>query len=612
MAVRDERGIVLRRRQPPRWFRLSYLVTAWTKQPQDEHRLLSAVLATLLPHELLAPHELPGALGALGLSVPLSVANLHTESRSLAEIWSALAGELKPSLDLVVTVPFPSFPEYDAGPPVLEAGVRVQGIDGTLEGSPERRHQAGTWLRRPRPTAPGHPGHPGHGSPGRGRHARRGPPGSGRSRRREASQVTLHVPASAHSDTSSGATDTSPASPASPATAPEAPADALLRRLSRLRDRVALLVEHRSAADPTAADPLRGLYLTEDAVRRLLAPAGPDPESTHQDWTREPGDRLSLLAGRLGLTELDVRILLIALAPDLDRTFEPLYGYLNDDVSRRRAGTGLALDLCGLPAHHAEARARFRPSAPLAALGLVVVEETERPFLSRSLRVPDRLIAHLLGDETLDSALGGHVRRLRAAARGEQYDEVFLRRLADRLAGAPFTAYLREHRAGDGLACAAAALRGSGREALHFTPGATDAREPIAELLREARLRDCVIVVSPLPKDPAPLMRALAVGDVSVLFVDPQPYDPHWCDHRDPLVLDAPGCARARWRRGRRRSARGRSGRRVRGSVRYRRGARTGNRPRRHAPAGARLRGSTPVRGRLRAGAPGRAGSRGS
>ncbi|GHD63086.1 hypothetical protein GCM10010317_059390 [Streptomyces mirabilis] len=143
MAVRDERGIVLRRRQPPRWFRLSYLVTAWTKQPQDEHRLLSAVLATLLPHEILPPHALPDALAALGLSVPLSVANLHTESRSLAEIWSALGGELKPSLDLVVTAPFPSFPEYDAGPPVTEgAGVRVRGMDGNLEGSPERRHRA--------------------------------------------------------------------------------------------------------------------------------------------------------------------------------------------------------------------------------------------------------------------------------------------------------------------------------------------------------------------------------------------------------------------------------------------------------------------------------------
>ncbi|MDT0573841.1 DUF4255 domain-containing protein [Streptomyces sp. DSM 3412] len=144
MPVRDERDIVVRRRQPPRWFRLSYLVTAWTKQPQDEHRLLSAVLANLLPRELLPPSELPGALGALGLSVPVSVAGLHTESRSLAEIWSALGGELKPSLDLVVTAPFPAYPEYDAGPPVTEgAAIRVRGIDGSLEGSEERAHRPG-------------------------------------------------------------------------------------------------------------------------------------------------------------------------------------------------------------------------------------------------------------------------------------------------------------------------------------------------------------------------------------------------------------------------------------------------------------------------------------
>ncbi|MDX3524636.1 DUF4255 domain-containing protein [Streptomyces scabiei] len=142
MPVRDERDIVVRRRQPPRWFRLSYLVTAWTKQPQDEHRLLSAVLATLLPHELLPADRLPGALGALGLTVPLSVAGLHSESRSLAEIWSALGGELKPSLDLVVTAPFPAFPEYDAGPPVTEgAAIRVRGMDGSLEGSEERAHR---------------------------------------------------------------------------------------------------------------------------------------------------------------------------------------------------------------------------------------------------------------------------------------------------------------------------------------------------------------------------------------------------------------------------------------------------------------------------------------
>ncbi|MFF8731267.1 DUF4255 domain-containing protein [Streptomyces sp. NPDC015171] len=142
LPVVDERDVVVKRRQPPRWFRLSYLLTAWTKQPQDEHRLLSAVLATLIPRELLPPSELPGSLGQLGMAVPLSVAGIQTESRSLAEIWSALGGELKPSLDLVVTAPFPAYPEYDAGPPVTEgAVVRVRDTGGPGRPAGERAHR---------------------------------------------------------------------------------------------------------------------------------------------------------------------------------------------------------------------------------------------------------------------------------------------------------------------------------------------------------------------------------------------------------------------------------------------------------------------------------------
>ncbi|MBT3155539.1 DUF4255 domain-containing protein [Streptomyces sp. CHD11] len=142
VPVADANGQVVKRRLPPRWFRLSYLITAWTKQPQDEHRLLSAVLATLLPRELLPPSELPPGLASLGLSVSMTVAGVQTESRSLAEIWSALGGELKPSLDLVVIVPFPSFPEYDAGPPVTEgAVVRIHSVDGAQDDSPGRGHR---------------------------------------------------------------------------------------------------------------------------------------------------------------------------------------------------------------------------------------------------------------------------------------------------------------------------------------------------------------------------------------------------------------------------------------------------------------------------------------
>ena len=156
IQVRDERGVVVSRRQPPRWFRLSYLITAWTKRPEDEHRLLSAVLATLLPQEVLPAEALTGALAALGLTVPITVAAAPAESRSLADIWSALGGELKPSLDVVITAPFPAYPEYDAGPPVTEgSAVRVRGVDGTLDGSAERRQQPRHFNRTAVRRAPG-------------------------------------------------------------------------------------------------------------------------------------------------------------------------------------------------------------------------------------------------------------------------------------------------------------------------------------------------------------------------------------------------------------------------------------------------------------------------
>ncbi|MBP0458858.1 ATP-binding protein [Streptomyces montanisoli] len=343
-----------------------------------------------------------------------------------------------------------------------------------------------------------------------------------------------------------------------PADAPEVP---LLARLARLRERVAALVEARSANDPTAADPLRGLYLSDEAVRHHLrretghAPAEPEtPEGAE--------DRLHRLALRLGLTSFDVSVLLIAVAPDLDRGFEPLYGYLNDDVSRRRATVGLALDLCGLPTTHADARDAFHRAAPLSACGLLVVEDPERPFLSRSLRVPDRVAAHLLGDDTPDAALDGYVRGLPPFGAGavSGNGEQAAHQLAKHLAAGPLTVYLREQRQGDGLLFATAALHTAGRDALHFTPGPGGERPdggdqrpddpdttgggaragshgPVAEILREARLLDCAVVVSPLPERPGPLLRALAARDVPVVLAGPNPYDPDWCES-DPLVLD--------------------------------------------------------------------------
>ncbi|MEU2618613.1 ATP-binding protein [Streptomyces sp. NPDC007157] len=308
------------------------------------------------------------------------------------------------------------------------------------------------------------------------------------------------------------------------------PVAPLLARLAGLRDRAAALVAHRSADDPTANDPLRGLYLSEEAVQHFLRPESPaELPDLDEDFT----DRLAELAARLRLASLDTAILLIALAPDLDRTFEPLYGYLNDDVGRRRATIALALDLYGVPAHLAAARARFHPTAPLTALGLLTVEEPERPFLSRSLRVPDRVLAHLVGDDTPDPALAGHLRA--PSYDSEAVDEEFVRRLAGRIAAGPLFGYLRERREGEGLGCATAALRLAGREVLHYT----GPEEHVPEVLREARLSGRAVLVD------AAKPRAFAEGlngvvDVTALITSPHPYDPQWCDHRDPLVLEVP------------------------------------------------------------------------
>ncbi|NUR03170.1 MAG: ATP-binding protein [Streptomyces sp.] len=325
-------------------------------------------------------------------------------------------------------------------------------------------------------------------------------------------------------------------------TAPDALA-ALLARLAVLRDRGAALVAQRSAEDPTAGDPLRGLYLSEEAVRHLLRPVEQAP-AYRTERAGSGDDRLAALVARLGLTELDATLLLIALAPDLDRAFEPLYGYLNDDVSRRRATVGLALDLCGIPEYLAGARARFHPAAPLAALGLLSVEEPERPFLSRSLHVSDRVVGHLIGDDTPDAALAGRVHPMSyegddGGYGSDGHDDVtrFTHRLAALLAaGPPLTVHLRERREGDGLVCVSAALRAAGTQALRFT-GSVDL---VPDVLREARLSGRAVVVTGLPDQPAALVGALAAAtDVPVVITGPSPYDPEWSD-RDPLVLEAP------------------------------------------------------------------------
>lgn len=148
----DDSRRLLSRHQPPRHFKLSYLVTAWTQLPEDEHRLLSALITSFLRFDALPPDVLTGSLAELGLPVPVTLALPPPEDRSFADVWTALGGELKPSIDLVVTAPIFTARAFEAGPPVqFSATVVAGGMTGVPENETVGRRRP---LRRKAPSPP--------------------------------------------------------------------------------------------------------------------------------------------------------------------------------------------------------------------------------------------------------------------------------------------------------------------------------------------------------------------------------------------------------------------------------------------------------------------------
>ena len=325
----------------------------------------------------------------------------------------------------------------------------------------------------------------------------------------------------------------------------------LFARISLVEARVRALVEHRRQDDPAPDDPFRGLYLTDEDVDRLLAARAPGParDGTEVaaveracDEAERSGSpsRLRSLQRRGALTDLDVDVLLAALVPDLDSRFERLYGYLNDDVTRRRATIGLALEVGAARPTSAAARARLAPGAPLLDHGLVTIEEPERPFLSRGLRVPDRVASHLLGDDEPDAALSEVVVTPQAAPGPLAED------LARVLIGGVRLVYLRDLGRRTGRGAAAAALSAAGLEVIGLDADRL-AVQPTAEELvrlarREALLRHAGLIAEPveaLAGAGGEALRRLTSLPVPVVLIGDVSWDPSW--GRDvPLQAESP------------------------------------------------------------------------
>jgi hypothetical protein len=279
--------------------------------------------------------------------------------------------------------------------------------------------------------------------------------------------------------------------------------------------------QHLADRLPIAPQPMRVVHrLRDDDVDRLLR----DSFGSVRIPTEE---RLDALVANAGLSALDAEILVAALAPDVDARFERLYGYLHDDVTRRRPSIGLALELAGMQPTDAAARARFSSAAPLRKLGLLLVDETDRPFLTRSLRVPDRVTAFLLGDDEPDPVVIRHLSP--TVDVGVAQADVVAAALRDAT-----LCYVRERPSTAGRATATAGVSEAGLQPLCVDVDRITSDE-IADLVtavvREATLQRGGIVLGPVDalfdRVPESIAALTACGVPLVLFGG-VPWDPSW------------------------------------------------------------------------------------
>jgi hypothetical protein len=99
-AVRNGQGI--RRRPLPR-MQVRYILSAWTTSHRDEHQLLGELMLALLATPNLEPPYLKAPLDQV---LPLPTMKLApTGGRTSGDFWKAVDGQLKPMLELLITLP---------------------------------------------------------------------------------------------------------------------------------------------------------------------------------------------------------------------------------------------------------------------------------------------------------------------------------------------------------------------------------------------------------------------------------------------------------------------------------------------------------------------------
>ena len=221
----------------------------------------------------------------------------------------------------------------------------------------------------------------------------------------------------------------------------------LLAELSRIDLLIRRQVQRWQAAGQNPEDAFRGLYISDGEASALLErPIGSNwgaavrlPDSIEQAYEQAlqaaqqravqlaaqahaQGKtlRLQRLVEALGLNTFDRDAFLICSLGCLDLRYERLFGYLQDDVTRKRPGVNLVLDLlCPPDVDRLLYLPRFGEDHPLGYWGLLehfVEAGRSGALLSQNLQADESVIAWLLGQYRPEAEISGIVKLRQPAA----------------------------------------------------------------------------------------------------------------------------------------------------------------------------------------------------
>lgn len=126
--------------------------------------------------------------------------------------------------------------------------------------------------------------------------------------------------------------------------------------------------------------------------------------------------RLHELSQLFALSQFEMDIILLCLAPEIDASYGRIYAYLQDDITRKQPSLDLLLNLlCPDVTTKMAARTCFTPDAPLRRHHLLeLFNETNAPhptWLNQAVKLDERIVGYLLDRNEVDGRLRPYANR---------------------------------------------------------------------------------------------------------------------------------------------------------------------------------------------------------